>query len=665
MILSKDLDEIKAIDKKRKDAIKSKSYYTQFIKNKLVEWREQLKEIINEYKNEELSDISKYLYESRYFMYYKDGKRDESVEDVWKRMQRTVQSSETYYTNDVEVLKDLEKLVYDMLKQKLFLTNSPFIFNAGKGIEKKYFNKTVNKMTYDDYIYIRDNLKTKFSSAQCYVVNIEDSIDGIMKSMRDVQKISASGGGIGLNFSYLRPEYSKINENGYSSGQLSFLKSFNSLGNNILEGGIRRFAGMQIFGYQNLGKKEFWNDKLSFHPDIMEFIHIKENNDGESVLNNFNLSIGVNNTKQLLDQIEDDELIPLEFEGKKFKDLIPQNFDSIYKSLPQEKKDYVDVKLKGEISQKKLFDDMQKNAWKTGDPAFVFLDKQNKYNPLRNYIPYVSTNPCGEKVLLSSSKYNIINPCNLQSIDVSKFYFKNEYRYDLLEKTSEVVQHLLDLLNDLMMFPLDEIKKGVLLFRDQGLGFMGLHGQMILQKIPYNTVEGVSFGYKIMKTIETGSTYMSYLLGKNKYPYLAVDKQIDIPTQEIWNKEHEEYEKYNNNSYYEQVEQIYHNLKQYFQQEGYNKYLRNYARTSCAPTGCMLDSSSVTVNNKLSMSLKDIAKNHVGLDLDKYKSGKYVIIEDDNGDIHYYNKNSSIMVIRNNNKIKIKVEELKEGDAIV
>jgi len=836
-MIEKIYEEIRKIDIEKKKKVKESKKYTQVMKKYLNQLYADIFNLILYWKNKELSDNAKYIYQDRYYITYKDMKNDTSPEDIWRRVARSVTSVDTLYTTDIELLKLEERIFYGLLQSKLFLPNSPLLFNVGKNIEKKYFEKDINKITYEDYKYIYNNQNTKNTSAACFVLSIEDNLENIMNTFKDVALISGAGGGIGINFSTLRPEYAKIKSGGYSSGALSFLKTFNQLGENILEGGIRRFAGMAVFGFADFNKEKWWEKAVTFHPDIIDFIKMKHNNDGKSILSNFNISIGINNTKDFIKKLESNKDIYLTFNNMLYKDLISKDFyDAIYNTLSKEKKKDINIKIEGKINSNKLFDLIISNAWKTGDPGMVFLDKANKYNPLRDKIDIRATNPCvtkdtyisvadgrgfvkmidlvkegkdvpvysvnlntgkieikmmrhprltrknakiykielsdgttlrvtgdhrfilsdytereakdlekgdslllsqkylnkrsnlsvywklkidngnnyeyqkvyesynnlkliysnnelsvikkceycgkefvvpydkreisfcsidcynkykkenknikpkekvvlnhkvvsvqedgyedvyngtvddnhnfgigvgipenfdvkeysksmkkgeariynviyslqcGERPNISSSKYNMITPCNLASIDVSKFYINNTYNFKYLEIVSELVSHFLDLTIDLMMFPLDSIKKGVLLLRDNGLGLMGLHGALILNNLSYNSDEGRSFAYNIMKTLEVGATNISYKLSKIKYPFLAVnDVDQSIYTAEIWNTVWKQYEDINNNSI-DYVNEIYNNLISIFKKNGYNN-LRNISRTTVPPTG--------------------------------------------------------------------------------
>ena len=163
MILNNTYKELKEEDDKLKREVKEKSIYTKKIKKYLYELQDNLKNLINKWRSKELSDSAKYIYQDRYYIKYKDGKKDESPEDIWRRVARSIISADTYYTDDIELLRLEEEIIYDLLQAKIFLPNSPVMFNVGKNIEKSYFDK--KEPIYEDYEYIRKNQLSKNTSA--------------------------------------------------------------------------------------------------------------------------------------------------------------------------------------------------------------------------------------------------------------------------------------------------------------------------------------------------------------------------------------------------------------------------------------------------------------------------------------------------------------------
>ena len=641
--------------------------------------------------------------DDRYKMTYSDGLRDEDWKEISKRVARTLASSMTLYFSkkNLDVIAKFEKTLFNLLKYRIFIFNSPALFSAGAGNPKSIFLE--EEITYDDYKSIYDNLdRDNFTSSACFILDIEDSIEGIFKTMSDAGLISKTGGGVGFDIGRLRPRFAHIKtSDSDSSGSIEFLKMYDAMGQVIKQGSKRRFAGMSVLlDVQD----EFWNKEVSLHPDIREFITSKKKNTGNSVLSNFNLSVGINNSEDLYKKFNNDEDIPLTYKGEKYEDILaPKKKDQV--------KEY-------SINAKEFMDTISENAWTSGDPGFLFFDKINKYNPFRKDIPMISTNPCfayGEKLLTedgykeigsldgqkvkvwspmdkeyveadvfktgdrktitlelengetltvtpehrvfdhetqdwyeakdmlnrkitqddleegvevldiiendiepvydfsmvkthagvvnglvchncgerpgaSSSKFGIYDTCDLGHLDVFKFLDEDDnFEIEDFINLARFSYYALDFLHDLMMYPVDEVKKGVLGLRSVGLGFYGLAGSLLRQNIQYDSKEGRAFGYLIMSLLETSSLYESYKAGQFVSPMMfAEDGDPKVRPAEIWNSLNTEYEEIIQEKYYSPAfNDLYAQTLEFLQEDEEKGFLtrRNINTTTVAPTG--------------------------------------------------------------------------------
>ena len=213
---------------------------------------------------------------------------------------------------------------YKIIASLDFLPNSPTLMNAG--------------------------LKNGQLSA-CFVLKVDDSIEGIYKALKDVALVHQSGGGTGMDFSRLRPEGDTVKSTaGTASGPVSFMKVFDASTEQIKQGGKRRGANMGVLSVH--------------HPDIMSFITCKD--DGVS-LQNFNISVAV--TESFMKAVEQDT----EYE------LIHPNSKKVIKY----------------ISAREVWNKMVEHAHKNGDPGIIFIDEVNKHNPIRGEEHRITaTNPC-------------------------------------------------------------------------------------------------------------------------------------------------------------------------------------------------------------------------------------------------------------------------------
>ena len=237
-------------------------------------------------------------------------------------------------------------------------------------------------------------------------------MEGIFGALRNAAMIHKSGGGTGFSFSRLRPKNSNVGTTGgVASGPVSFMKIFNTATEQVKQGGTRRGANMAILRVD--------------HPDIMEFITCKSN---DRDLNNFNISVGVT-----------DAFMQAAAAGQDYDLLDPR-----------------DRKAVGRLNAAEVYEALVAQAWKTGDPGIVFLDRMNADNPTPALGEIESTNPCGEQPLLP------MEACNLGSINLAKFVVESATAgpaidYAALKDAIAWSVRFLDNTIDMSRYPLPEI----------------------------------------------------------------------------------------------------------------------------------------------------------------------------------------------------------------
>jgi len=231
------------------------------------------------------------------------------------------------------------------------------------------------------------------------------------------------------------------------------------------------------------------------HPDIMEFITCKEDNDR---LNNFNISVGI--TEGFMKAVQNN----MDY------DLLNPRTNKVVESL----------------SAKKVFDKIAEMAWKNGEPGIVFLDRLNRDNPTPKLGEIESTNPCGEQPLLPYES------CNLGSINLVKMVNDGEIDWLKLENTVKKAVHFLDNVITMNKFPLDKIKEMTEANRKIGLGVMGFADMLIMLGISYNSNEAIETAEKLISFIRENAREMSVELAEHRGPFPNFDESIyKVPNQ--------------------------------------------------------------------------------------------------------------------------------------
>ncbi|MDP2384812.1 MAG: adenosylcobalamin-dependent ribonucleoside-diphosphate reductase [Bacteroidota bacterium] len=378
--------------------------------------------------------------ESRYLLKNNEGKIIETPEQLFERVAKHIAKAELIYGDMQSALK-WEKIFFDMMAQLYFLPNSPTLMNAGLPLNQL---------------------------SACFVLPIEDSIEGIFTSLKNTALIQQSGGGTGFNFSRLRQKGDFVHStSGISSGPIAFMKIFDAATNNIKQGGKRRGANMGILNID--------------HPDIEEFISIKLE---EGTLSNFNISVGIY-----------DSFMKAVEENKPWQ-LKHPNTGKVIKTIPAQQ----------------LWNKITHCAWQSGDPGLIFLDTINASNPTPSIGDIISTNPCGEVPLLA------FEACNLGSIDVAKLIDpkKREFDWDQFSKIIINSIRFLDNVIDMNNYLIPEITTIVKGNRKIGLGIMGWADLLIKMEIPYASENALQFAEKLMQFMKEKCDRASQDLAKER-----------------------------------------------------------------------------------------------------------------------------------------------------
>ena len=399
-----------------------------------------------------LSDNAARVLTKRYLKKDGNGNVIESPEQMFRRVAHHIAMAEKKYS-DTSPVDKIEDTFYRMMTEFRFLPNSPTLMNAGRRLGQL---------------------------AACFVLPVEDSMEGIFNALKNAALIHKSGGGTGFSFSRLRPKRSRVGTTGgVASGPISFMKIFNTATEQVKQGGTRRGANMGILRVD--------------HPDIMEFIHCKNNNKD---LDNFNISVGLTDT---------------------FMEALKENRD--YDLI-----DPRDKRKVGETNSSEVYKSIVKQAWANGDPGIIFLDRINRDNPTPTLGEIESTNPCGEQPLLP------LEACNLGSVNLAKYVIENEedpaIDYEGLKDLIWWSVRFLDNTVDMSKYPLQEIDEMVKGNRKIGLGVMGFADMLYQLKVPYNSDRALEIAEEVMAFIQEESHEASKYLAEERGVFPNFDRSV-------------------------------------------------------------------------------------------------------------------------------------------
>jgi len=303
----------------------------------------------------------------------------------------------------------------------------------------------------------------------CFVSQtIFDSMSSIMDAVAAAAETMRRGGGIGYDFSRIRPRGDRVvSLDSSASGPVSFMHVFDAVCRTIMSAGLRRGAMMAVMRID--------------HPDIEEFIRCKKNDD---VLTNFNISVAVTN---------------------KFMEAVKANEDF---ELKFDKRSY------GLINARNLWEEIMRNNWDWAEPGVIFIDRVNADNNL-GYEEYIAaTNPCGEQPLPPNGA------CLLGSINLTRYVIRGDGRYEfdtaLFVADIPHIIRAMDNVIDRTIYPLKDQEEEAKEKRRMGIGITGLANTLEAMGMRYSSIEGREFARDIIRTLRDEAYRASVTLAKEK-----------------------------------------------------------------------------------------------------------------------------------------------------
>ncbi len=383
---------------------------------------------------------------ARYLLRNEKGSLTETPTLLFQRVAKAIAATDkTYGENPAQA----EKTFYDMMAKLEFLPNTPTLFNAGTDIGQL---------------------------SACFVLPIHDSLDSVFTTLKNMALIEKTGGGVGFNFSNLRPKGDIVKSTkGVASGPVSFMRVFDAATEVIKAGGKRRGAMMGILRVD--------------HPNVLEFIVAKQN---PTLLSNFNVSVAV--TDGFMQAVASDGQYWL---------VNPRNRERVK-----------------QLRARDVWSLMARSAWASGDPGVVFIDEINRGNPTAEVGLIESTNPCGEQPLLPYES------CNLGSINLSRIVEDGKVNWGKLGETVGNAVHFLDNVVDVNVYPLEETAEVTRANRKIGLGVMGFADMLIMLGVPYDSEEALSLAERVMGFIEEKAHKKSREIGEVRGSFPNFERSI-------------------------------------------------------------------------------------------------------------------------------------------
>jgi len=420
------------------------------------------------------TDISRHIWKSRYCLCNDNGLMDEDVTATWRRVAHALAKAERHPD-------EWEEQFYTALKDFRFIPGGRILAGAGSHHDITLFN--------------------------CFVMGrIEDSRTGIDQAIQEGARTMQLGGGVGYDFSTLRPRGCiGWNADETAAGPVACMNEWDSMCAQLLSGEARRGAMMGTLRCD--------------HPDIEAFINAKRD---ASALSNFNLSVLVSDAFMQAVQNDEDwalcypEATLASADRARYPELVETTWSGSDRPVP--------CRIFRHVRARKLWTALMRANYETAEPGVLFIDQINRLNNLGYKEQISSTNPCGEIPL------PYYGACDLGSINLTRFVkepFSTNAHIDLagLSAITQIAVRMLDNVIDLSKYPLEKQRLREQADRRIGLGITGLGDTLIMLGLHYGEPSARHQAETIMKTVCHRAYRSSVALAREKGPFPSYERE--------------------------------------------------------------------------------------------------------------------------------------------
>jgi len=411
--------------------------------------------------------------------------------------------------NEIDVYAEDNQLTMDVWRSKYRYLDEPHPHDSMRRVVEGVYAKDKNKEAKKDALAaMRQGLWIPAGRIQagagtpnvvtllnCYMCqDIEDSMVGIADALKDAMLTMQQGGGIGMNFSTLRPSGAFLRRTGaVASGPLPFMDMWNSMCATIMSAGSRRGAMMAVMSID--------------HPDLPKFITAKQE---KGRLTNFNVSVLV--TDAFMAAVEEDEDWYLGF-------TIPRaDGKHLFVAERDEDEQFDRWYAYSRWRARDLWDLILENTYEWSEPGVIFIDRVNRRNNLRYCETITGTNPCGEQPLPPDGCCNL-GAVNLAKMVIDPFTPKARFNFDLLSEIAGIGTRFLDNVIDVTLYPLESQAKEEFAKRRIGVGITGLANCLQQLGLRYGSPDAIKITNLIMDELKNAVYFQSALLAAERKPF--------------------------------------------------------------------------------------------------------------------------------------------------